>query len=72
MLFCCENAPDLKVGEPIQFLCEMPQEISGAERARVLCRGRIARITEDEKSLRVAVAMYGYDFLEALPSAKPQ
>jgi len=72
VMFWCVPAPGLKVGEGVQLVFEMPEEISGVEKARVLCRGSIARIDEADDSLRVAVAIFGYNFMEAEPSAKPQ
>jgi hypothetical protein len=72
VLFWCPPTAGLKVGEAVQLVFEMPEEISGADSARVLCRGRIARIDEADDALRVAIAMYGYTFLEAAASAARQ
>ncbi len=67
ILFQCELVPEIEEGAAIQLVFEMPEAISGIACARVLCRGRVARSTASSDCVRVAIAMYGYDFL---PDAK--
>jgi hypothetical protein len=65
LLLCSDES--ISAGTAVEFIFEMPQEISGQHESRVLCRGVVVRNQTDRGSgaFFIAVSIIDYRFLPA-------